>query len=129
MATTICNLRNVSESGEPGRRRAYHVPPEIGFFVLLETFEILENAGTGVLDVLFGNLQCLLQLDIPLVLETSETSPPSAYLNKTFFRLTDLVPTCSFRVHISEPVNSVTDATEDFVRHKSSTGGLTMSRR
>jgi hypothetical protein len=37
-------------------RHAYHVPSQIGFFVLLETFEIMQHARARILDVLFGHL-------------------------------------------------------------------------
>jgi hypothetical protein len=40
----------------------YHVAPKIGFLVLLETLEILQDTCTGVLDILLGYLQCLLKL-------------------------------------------------------------------
>lgn len=46
---------------------AYHVAPQIGFLVLLEALQILQNSRASVFDVLLGDLQCLLQLTDPWV--------------------------------------------------------------
>ena len=34
----------------------YHIPPQIGFFVLLEAFEILKYTRARIFDILFGDL-------------------------------------------------------------------------
>jgi hypothetical protein len=41
---------------KPMLGRAYHIPPQISFFVLLEAFEILKNTRTGIFDVLLGHV-------------------------------------------------------------------------
>jgi hypothetical protein len=41
---------------------AYHVSPQIGFFILLEAFEVLKYAGAGIFDVFLGYLEGLFQL-------------------------------------------------------------------
>lgn len=44
------------------RQSTYHVPSEIVLLVFLEPLQVLQDTSSGILDILLGHLQCLLQL-------------------------------------------------------------------
>lgn len=63
MAACVSDLGSVSgQVCDVISGNTYHVPPEIGFFIFLEPFEVLEDSSTGVLDVFFGDLKSLFEL-------------------------------------------------------------------
>lgn len=125
MAACIRNLCRlcISITRSPYGRVTYHISSQICLFILLETLEVLQDTGTGVFDVLFGNLQGLFQLGTTVIIDSirvSESQLCKTYLKQTFLGLANLVTSSPFGIDINKAMHGMTNASKDLVAHESS---------